>query len=540
MAHLLGGQADESFWPANVPRRGRTYACVGEEFLKPQGAIFVLLICALAACSSPGSSSLPNQRPDLRTTATTTASSGITFGGYTGSQTAYVPHVSGDKFEYSEDVAVGFPVQAQGNFVYTIKGSDGSTPPSSVYFLNYGKQASITVRKVPGVVYTITTTKPMAYTVKFTTAATATVPAPLHSTLGQPYRYGALEHPYAFSIGDIFCTGPGGYGGVCTLRPDSQQQVQLLCSAHVRFVRIDYTAAQIMDNGKTLLAQPDFTKEDAIAGALSKCGITELPIVEQYAAGEPLSAYSSSPMQFASSTAAGNTKHIPGYADFARIVVQHLKAKYPKITRVELFNEPNNQGWGDFPVNGNYATTDRSGKEASVYMKAAYAAVKAADSGMTVVGPALADGGTTTDPRKFLPVMIQNGCRPHTCYDVLSVHNYDWENPTVTKRSTYMNRWSIYKDLQQILAQNGYPGVHVMLTEWGYSTVMAYDGFDPHVQAQYVALGFNLMLADPTVDGIVYVNMYNSATDFWGNTALTNDNYSLKPAYSVMSRFATF
>jgi hypothetical protein len=310
----------------------------------------------------------------------------------------------------------------------------------------------------------------------------------------------------------------------------------------VRYVRIDYPASQILDKNTAFFAQPDFTKEDAIMDQLAQCGITEMPIILQYSAGAVMTNNQSSslPMQFATSNDPANSNHIPGYADFASIVVQHVMSKYPQITRVELFNEANNNGWGSFPVGGNYAQTDRSGAEASVYMKAAYAAIKAVDPQMTVVGPALADGGTTTDPRKFLPTMLQNGCGPGTCYDVLSVHNYDWENPTVAKAQSYMNRWSIYQTLQQLLAQSGFPGVHVMLTEWGYSTIMSPVGFDPQVQARYTALGLNLMLADPTVDGVTYVNMYNPATDFWGNTALVDQNFGIKPAYNVFSQFASF
>jgi hypothetical protein len=518
-------------------------------------AVALSLLFALAACGGSGESSgivpvsgsadtLPVSQtaPDASTMSTATVtpapSSTVTLGGYTGGDTTYHPHNSGDSYEYSEDVAITFPVVAKGNFAYTISGSNGTTPPSSVTnWLQYGKRPVITVRKVPGVTYTLRVTQPMAFTAKFTTAASPTIPAPSRPTIGQPYRYGTLEHPFPFSIGSMSCSA-----GKCTLAASSLQQIQLLCNAHVRFVRIDYNAAQILDNGTTLYSQPNFANEDAIMDQLAKCGITELPIIEQYAAGAILTTggNSSEPMQFASSTVSANSKHLPGYADFARDVVKHIMQKYPQITRVELFNEPNNQGWGNFPVNGNYGQIDRSGAEASVYMKAAYAAIKAVDPKMTVVGPALADGGTTTDPRKFLPVMISNGCRPGTCYDVLSVHNYDWENPTLAKAPSYMNRFNIYQTLQQELAQAGYAGVHVMLTEWGYSTVMQYNGFDPKVQAQYLALGFNAMLSDPTVDGIVYVNMYNPNSDFWGNTALTTQAYTVKPAYATYSKFAGY
>lgn len=462
-------------------------------------------------------------------TAPSTSSNGVQFGGYTGGETTYVPHESGDGFEYSEEVALTFPRAESNDFAYTITGNDGSTPPSSVYWVNYGKTAAITVRKVPGVVYTVKVARPVSYSATFTTQANPTIPNPILSTQGQAYRYGVLDHPFP-----QFLSGPQG-----------ARQIQLICNAHVRFVRIDYDASLLLDNASTVYSAPDFSQEDAIMDQLAKCGVTELPGILQYAAGNPLtdSQSESLPMRFASSTAQGNTAHIPGYADLAKDIVQHIMTKYPQITRVELFNEPNDGGgWGNFPVNGNYGDVDTSGAQAAVYMKAAYSAIKSVDPKMTVVGPALGDGGTTggTDPRTFLQTLLNNGCGPGTCYDVLSVHNYDWENPTVAKNSLYEGRWNIYQTLQQVLAQNGHPGVHVMLTEWGFSTIMQPDGFDPSVQAQYVALGLNLMLADPTVDGIVYVNLYNPATDFWGYTSLVNQQYQPKPAYQVLEKFASY
>jgi hypothetical protein len=491
--------------------------------------------------TTPTPGAVPTPSPTPTSATPKPAAGSALLGGYEADNSIYNAHASGDTYEYSENVAVTFPMVASSNFAYTITGNDGSTPPSSVYWESYGKVADITVRKVPGVVYTLRVTSPMSYTATFTTAAKPQMPAPIMSTIGQPYRYGVLSHPFPGFLGSISCSGPGGYGGTCTLQASSLEEVQLMCNAHVRFVRIDYTAGQILDKNSAFFNSPDFTKEDAIMDQLAKCGITELPVIVQYAAGAVMTNEESSslPMQFASSSDPHDTAHIPGYADFAKIVVQHLMSKYPQITRVELFNEPNNSGWGTFPVGGNYATTDRSGAEASVYMSAAYAAIKSVDPRMTVVGPALSDGGTTTDPRKFLQTMISDGCHPGTCYDVFSVHNYDWENPTFQPNQGYMGRWNIYQTLQGILAQNGYPGVHVMLTEWGFSTIMMPVGFDPAVQAQYVALGFNLMLADPTVDGIVYVNMYNGGTDFWGNTALTTQSYQLKLGYQVFSSFAS-
>jgi hypothetical protein len=497
----------------------------------------VLLACTLAgvcACSSSGSAGSANVVPQAAPVAaqavtkdTATAAPSVEFGGYTGSETTYVALKSGASIEYSENVALTYPAVESSDLAYTITGSDGSTPPSSVYWINYGKTAVITVRKVPGIVYTLKTTKPSAFSATFTTAATPTIPAPIASTTGQPYRYGILEHPF-----------PQYLDG-----PQAAQQIQLLCNAHTRFVRMDYDAAMILNDNSTLYASPNFTIEDSIMNQLAKCSITELPDILQYAAGNPMTdgQSESDPMQWASSTATGNTKHTPGFADLAKAVVQHVMTAYPQITRVELLNEPNDAGgWGNFPIAGNYSKIDTTGAEAAVYMKAAYAAIKSVDPNMTVVGPALSDGGSgVIDPRTYLQTLLTNGCGPGTCYDVLSVHNYDWVNPTAAENPTYESRWNIYQSLQQILAQAGHSGVHVMLTEWGYSTIMQSDGFDPNVQAQYLALGLNLMLADSSVDGIVYVNMYDPGTDFWGYTSLVDQQYADKPAYQVFANFAS-
>src|SRR5579872_46171 len=442
-------------------------------------------------------------------------------------------------FEYSEAVMLNFSqAVSPSSFKYSIAGSDGSTPPSSLYWTNYDKSVQIAIRKTPGVVYTVSVTSPIAYTFTFTTAANPTIPSPAVSTLGQPYRYGVLEHPFSFSLGNESCSTTNGQT-TCTLNASSQRQVQLLCNAHVRFVRIDYPAQNIItgQTGTTLRSTPNFAQEDAIADALAKCGITELPIILQYSAGSILTGGAPYPHGFQWATMTNGT---PGYADFARIVVQHLAQKYPQITRVELFNEPNLHGWNDFPVNGNVNALDTSGAEAAVYMKAAYAAIKSVDPQMTVVGPALADGGWDIDPRKFLGTMYANGCRTSVCWDVLSVHNYDWENPTAVKTAAYQNQWGIYKQLQQIALQHGDPTPHVMLTEWGYSTLATSpQGFDPRVQAEYLALGLNLMLADPTVDGIVYVNIFNPGTDFWGRTALTDTSGNPLPGYYALQTFTT-
>jgi hypothetical protein len=338
-------------------------------------------------------------------------------------------------------------------------------------------------------------------------ASDPSVPAPLRATPHEPYRYGVLAHPYPFSLGG----------------PNAARIIDLMADAGVRFVRIDYPGDQI----EHVEGHFDFTIEDRIADALAARGITELPIVLQYAAPAWATGGAGYPSIW---------KEPGSYAHFAGAVAAHIAARQPQITRVELFNEPNLLGWWKNTGDPSYAATD--GSAAAIYLRDAYSAIKSAAPQLTVVGPALASGGHDVDPRSYFTQLYTSGCRRGACWDIVSVHNYRWDDPTHPAPERASNRFDIYTALQAIAAAHGDPGTHVMLTEWGYSTADGPDGVDPHTQARYLALGLNLMLADPLVDGIVYVNMYNPATDFWGQTALVHPDFTPKPAYAVFRTFA--
>lgn len=418
-------------------------------------------------------------------------------------------------YEPTEDVALDFnsPVNP-----HSVQSSLTVEPaaPFRVHLESYGKRAVITMRKVPGTIYRLhlaagitaidgsLSPQPIELVVR---TETERVPAPARATPGEPYRYGVLAHPYPFSLGGS----------------NAAHIIDLMAAAGVRFVRIDYCGDQIEHERDHL----DFSIEDRIAAALAARGITELPIVDQYCApawgngGFPYPAIWENP---------------DAYARFAAAVAAHVTARFPRITRIELFNEPNLIGWWINRADPAYA--DPGGAPAAAYMHAAYAAIKAAAPRLTIVGPALGSGGHEVDPRVFFETLYDHGCRRSVCWDVLSVHNYRWVNPTFTVPESAPNRFGIYRAIQAIAAKHGDLDTHVMLTEWGYSTIDSPDGVDPATQAVYVGLGFNLMLADPTVDGVVYVNMENPATDFWGQTALVDPTFSPKPAYDVYRSFA--
>ena len=427
----------------------------------------------------------------------------------------YVAQPADDVYEATEDVALDFDSVVD---LTSFKAALTVEPEtaSRVSALEYGKRVIVRLRKTPGVTYRVhiaagvhmaggTTTQSIDVTVK---TAAVHVPAPLRATPGEPYRYGVLAHPDSASLGG----------------PNAERIVDLLATAGVRFVRIDYAGDAIERTDGTF----DFAREDQVADRLAARGITELPIVLQYAAPKWATGGAGYPAIW---------KSPQPYAQFAGTVAAHIAARYPKITRVELLNEPNLNGWWKNEGDPAYAATD--GSSTAPYLRAAYAAIKRAAPAMTVVAPALASGGHHVDPRTFFGRLYDAGCKRGACWDVLSVHNYRWINPTFPAAESAPDRFDIYRAILAIATAHGDANTHVMLTEWGYSTsAETPDGIDPQTQALYVALGFNMMLADPLVDGIVYVNMYNPASDFWGQTALVASDFTPKPAFDVFRAFA--
>ena len=338
-------------------------------------------------------------------------------------------------------------------------------------------------------------------------AGTIVLPSRTHSALGQPYRYGFLVHPSGDSIGG----------------PNATRIADLIAASGAGFVRIDYAGSQMMPAPGTF----NFAPSDKIVALLAARKITLLPLLEQYSTAAWQSNGAPYPAIYASPAL---------YAQYVGAVVAHLRTVAPHITRVELFNEPNLLSWWTSPTAA-YAATD--GSAAAAYMIAAYAAAKAANPAVTVVGPGLADGGgNTVDPRSFLTQMYASGCRTGVCWDMLSVHPYAWLDPTYVMPATASNRWQIYKDLQAIAVAHGDPVPHVMFTEWSYSTVNEADGFDPQVQALYLARGFNLSLRDDTLDGVVWTSLYNGGSDFWSRTAVTDASYHALPAMAAFRAYA--
>jgi hypothetical protein len=443
--------------------------------------------------------------------ATTAAFALKQLGGLQGDK--FVAHKTGDTYEYSENVVLVFTKPVN---VASFKSTYSLKPQTPVSVSGWGNDVTLTMRKVPGQVYTISLPATLraadgsslgaATAVSIKTPSTVTVVSPIKSTRGQAYRYGALVSAF---------TGVNA----------PQIVIPALASAGVRFVRTDYSGGAIEPKSGTFT----FIGQDAILSQLAAKGITELPVLTQYGApiwatgGRPYPAIWESPTTFAA---------------FAGAVAKHLASKYPQVARIELFNEPNLSGWWN---NANPAYAKNDGSSAAAYMKAAYAAIKHAAPHMMVVGPGAANGGPHVSLATFFNNLYANGCRTGVCWDEISLHNYRPDNPTFYVNPKNDDQWNCYKVAQAVAAAHGNGTPHILMTEAGFShSTTDPTGLDPRVQAQYIALEFNKMLADPTVDGVVYNTVYNPGTTYWATLALTNPNLSPLPAESVYSSFAKF
>jgi len=158
----------------------------------------------------------------------------------------------------------------------------------------------------------------------------------------------------------------------------------------------------------------NWSEMDSIVNAAAARGISVLGVI------------TSSPL-WASSTSLISINSAPNsvdeYAEFAAAVAQRYGAASndgdAKISALEIWNEPNS-------ITGYYP-----GPDATAYtdlLKAAYTAIKAVDSSMTVIGGVVGSVSTfstlTENPVKFVAAMYAAGAAGY--FDALSFHPYQY------------------------------------------------------------------------------------------------------------------
>lgn len=350
-------------------------------------------------------------------------------------------------------------------------------------------------------------------------ADAASIPAPIRIPSSQ-YYYGVLAHPWTIDrkyrrVGNTNVPDVARNDFVERLL-DSWQRMG------VRYVRIDYPGYLIQDR----FGNYDFRREDDIADRLLTHGMVELPVCLQYGASR-----SDNPSQKLWSSP-------QAYATFCGRIASHIKDRYPQFQRIELMNEPTQSYWWEAPAGNPYAARD--GSATAAYLLRAYAAVKLADPSLKVVAPALGDGGShNVNAFTFFDNLYTAGCRTGRCWDIVSIHNYAWVDPSILQPPTKEAQWYNYKRIQQIAVSHGDPVPHVMLTEVGFCRGHSRQCQDARTQALFMAESFNLALADPTVDGITWQNgAHPEGANAFDSMSCEDDELRPYPCFYVFQKFS--
>lgn len=296
-------------------------------------------------------------------------------------------------------------------------------------------------------------------------------PVPQHTDAPNPYKFGAMGHPWNYK----------------------PYYFAFAKSQGAQYVRMDYDGNDVYaaDAGKSTY-HVDFSKEDKITQAILDSGMTELPAIIQYGLPPHMA-----PCPHCI------WKTADDYAAYVTLTVTHLK-KFPQITRIELLNEPNQCYWW---ITATYGCTNLdNGTDAATYLKAGYAAAKKANPHITVVAVALANGGHIgkTSPLDYFANMYVEGCKTGVCWDVVSVHNFAWgiDPAKGCKSARDMNCWDNYKNVQAVASAHGDKNLHVMLTETGWCTDQSqWHCTDVPTAAKYFSEGKQDCLKNPTCDG---------------------------------------
>ena len=162
-----------------------------------------------------------------------------------------------------------------------------------------------------------------------------------------------------------------------------------------------------------------------------------------------------------------------------------------------------------------------SGNAAELFHQA-YAAIKAQDPSIIVIGPEACDGGSRChNIYDYFHNLYVSGCQTKfPCWDRTSVHHYGWPafqngDPAVATNPNDVGRWDAYKRVQDVAVADhacalipascavGTDGVLkpiIIFDEDGWSASQSPTGLDRRVRLMYVTKYFNMILADPTVE----------------------------------------
>lgn len=239
---------------------------------------------------------------------------------------------------------------------------------------------------------------------------------------------------------------PGNIGVDIHFTSPQPGEMQELAGAGAHWIRMDLTWAQT----ERVKGEYDFSAYDKLLAALAPYHIRPLLILgyanKFYDQGLP------------PHTEAGRA----AFARWAAAAALHF---HGRGVVWEMWNEPNYiRFWKPKPNVGDYILLALATGEA----------IQEADPGATMIGP----GGALIDLR-FLAACFQAGLLNY--WSGVSVHPYRQLDPETVQRGLLAVRF--------LIARYAPPGkkIHVITSEWGYSSTWKYDHMDEQTQARMLA-----------------------------------------------------
>ena len=223
------------------------------------------------------------------------------------------------------------------------------------------------------------------------------------------------------------------------------------------------------------------------------------------------------------------------YADFCGRVATRYRGR---VRAYIIWNEPNlAREWAGSPPNPAAYV---------VLLRAAHAAIKAADPQATVVSAGLAPTNEVSeqalDDRLFLREMYAAGAQEH--FDVLGAHPYGFAYPPNDPPDAHEGfNFARLAELRQIMVEAGDADTPVWATEVGWTTEpigpeQEWLRVTEEQQADYLAGAFQKAWREwPWLELLVVWNLSAGlpADDEKRGYSIINDDYSPRPAYRVLA-----
>ena len=266
----------------------------------------------------------------------------------------------------------------------------------------------------------------------------------------------------------------------------------------------------------------DWARFDAIVDAVSKRGLTLLPIL----------AYTPS---WARPAGCSTDKCAPASAEQFAAFAGQAAARYRGVTAWEIWNEPNTQGfWQPQPDPSAYAELLRLTADT---IKSANPAAQVLIGGLSITNPSR-DGIT---PQDFIAALVRSGATQRV--DGVGLHPYTYPNlasergPWVSPREDASTG---LQSIRSIFTRAGLRPPPIWITEYGAPTG-GEPGSDDHVsearQAEIASDAVKTAYADADVAALMWYTYRDSdsgSTDPEDNYGLRRSDGSKKPAYDAL------